>query len=234
MKNGPRAHARQPVIIRDLNRASAARISKYCWREEREACQWIIRTHVFSLALHCRRWCTLLADDGRCMKMFGVDPGLSITGYACVEVADGRSEARDVALVEAGVIRLRRGASVADRLVELERDLHDALERLTPDSVAVEAIFSHYRRPRTAIIMGHARGVILLAAARAALPIHELSATTVKRSLTGNGHASKMQMQQAVQAQLRLDTLPTPPDVADAIAIALTAVRRRAAQLIGT
>lgn len=158
------------------------------------------------------------------VRILGVDPGLQRTGYALIDCA--RSVDRPE-VVEAGVFRLTRGERVADRLVELERDLADAIERLRPDAAAVEKLFSHYKRPTTAVIMGHARGVILLAIARAGVPIHELEPATVKKSLTGAGRASKEQVQIAVREQLRLAQTPDPPDVADAIAIALCAARRK-------
>ena len=90
----------------------------------------------------------------------------------------------------------------------------------------VEKLFAHYRHPTTAIVMGHARGVILLAAAQAGIPVDELAATEIKKSLTGFGHATKRQMQLSVQAQCRLAEPPSPVDVSDAIAIALCASRR--------
>ena len=108
------------------------------------------------------------------IRVLGIDPGLRITGYGCVEM---RGEA--LMLVEAGVIRLTMEAAgarvpVADRLLELHADLSEAIERLKPGTVAVEAVFAHYKHPATAIAMGHARGVILLAARKAGLPIVEL------------------------------------------------------------
>ena len=87
--------------------------------------------------------------------------------------------------------------------------------------LAIEELYSHYERPRTAILMGHARGVICLAAAQADLPIHSYAATQVKRVLTGNGRAPKTQMQQAICHEFGLAAPPEPPDVADAMAIAL-------------
>ena len=158
------------------------------------------------------------------MRILGVDPGLQRTGYALIDCA---GSVERPAIVEAGVFRLTRGESVAARLVELDRDLGDAIERLRPDAAAVEKLFSHYKRPTTAVVMGHARGVILLAVARAGLPLHELEPATVKKSLTGAGRASKEQVQRAVRDQLRLASMPEPSDVADAIAIALCAARRR-------
>ncbi len=159
------------------------------------------------------------------MRFLGIDPGLRITGYGCV---DG-----DTSLVEAGVFRLtsqRAGERIpiADRLVELHTDLCDLLTRLRPEAVAVEAVFAHYKHPATAIAMGHARGVILLAARSAGLRLVELRPNEIKKFLTGHGHASKEQMQGAVQARLRLAAPPEPPDVADAIAMALCAASRLA------
>lgn len=163
------------------------------------------------------------------MRILGIDPGLRITGYACVEIDPPASTHAGLAeprLVDAGVIRLTIGDSVEARLVELERDLLGLLENHTPDEVCVEKLYSHYERPTTAIIMGHARGVVLLTAKRAGAGVTELAATEVKKSLTGHGHATKRQMQESVRAQCRLAELPEPPDVADAIAIALCAARR--------
>lgn len=157
------------------------------------------------------------------MRFLGIDPGLRITGYGCVE-----GDPAHPTLVEAGVIRLARDgsrttASVADRLAELDADLVEILGRLRPNMVAVESLFAHYKHPATAIAMGHARGVILLHVRRAGLGLMELKPNEIKKFLTGHGHAPKAQMQDAVQMRLRLGTRPEPPDVADAIAIALCA-----------
>jgi len=169
------------------------------------------------------------------MIVLGIDPGLRLTGYAAVELPPPASGQRPPALLEAGVFRLSPRLCVADRLVELDRDLRETLARLRPAAVAVEKLYAHYKHPTTAITMAHARGVIFLAirsapsadgGAAEPIPLIELASTEVKKSLTGNGHASKRQMQSAVQHQLRLTTRPEPPDVADAIAIALCAARR--------
>lgn len=164
------------------------------------------------------------------MRVLGVDPGLRITGYAALDVDDESTGRRrvDPALVEAGFVRLRQDQSIADRLVELERDLAAVIERLRPTHACVEKLFSHYKRPVTAAIMGHGRGVALLVCRRAGLELMELNATEVKRAVVGAGHASKEQVQRAVQAQFRLAEAPSPPDVADAIAIACAAARRLA------
>ncbi len=157
------------------------------------------------------------------MRIIGIDPGLRLTGYGCVELKPGRAEPT---LIEAGVIRLTASEPVSNRLVELLTDLGSILDQLGPDCMAVEKLYAHYAHPTTAIKMGHARGVILLAARQRNIEIDELGATEIKKSITGNGHASKRQMQIAVQAQCRLREMPHPPDVADAIAIGLCAARR--------
>ncbi|MFG0331343.1 MAG: crossover junction endodeoxyribonuclease RuvC [Phycisphaerales bacterium] len=157
------------------------------------------------------------------MRVLGIDPGSRITGYGCVE---SPASGGDPKLVEAGVIRLNGRDSFHARLAELYEDLGAILDHLTPDRVVVEKLYSHYAHPTTAIRMGHARGVILLAAQVRSVGLAELGATEIKKSITGNGHASKRQMQESVRAQLGLDETPKPADVADAIAIALCASRR--------
>jgi crossover junction endodeoxyribonuclease RuvC len=157
------------------------------------------------------------------MRVIGIDPGLLLTGYGCVDRLDGAAEA---ALVEGGVLRLKPRASIAFRLAQLHDDLASLLDELKPDLVAVEQVFAHARHVRTSILMGHARGVVLLAAQQRRLPLCELAPNEIKKAVTGNGHASKRQMQRAVMSQCALAAPPEPPDVADAIAIALCAVRR--------
>ena len=87
--------------------------------------------------------------------------------------------------------------------------------------MVIEELYSHYKHPATAILMGHARGVLLLCAAQAEVPVVNYSATRIKKALTGNGRAGKMQVQKAVQHALKLSEIPEPPDVADALALAL-------------
>lgn len=157
------------------------------------------------------------------MRLLGIDPGLGLTGYGCVELLDGDPEPR---LVEAGVFRLKPRAPMAFRLAQLYDDLSGLLGELRPDRMIVEQLFSHYRHARTAILMGHTRGVILLAGQQHGVTLDELAATEVKRAVAGNGHATKQQMQLAVMAQCGLSEVPEPPDVADAIAIAICAARR--------
>lgn len=165
------------------------------------------------------------------MRVLGIDPGLRITGYGCVEGAPADRRGRkaigaDAILIEGGVIRLDAKTTISARLAELETDLTETIARLQPDAVAVEKLYAHYKHPTTAIVMGHARGVVLLVIERAGVRLIELGATEVKKSLTGNGHASKDQMQRGVQHQLGLSAPPRPADVADAIAIGLCGLRR--------
>jgi crossover junction endodeoxyribonuclease RuvC len=146
----------------------------------------------------------------------GVDPGLNITGYGVLEVARGT-----VRLCEAGVVRGTAKSSLAARLDEIHAGVTEVIASLKPQAMAVEQLYSHYKHPRTAILMGHARGVICLAAAQAGLSVVHYSATQIKRILTGDGRAPKVQMQQAIRRELNLPKPPDPPDVADALAVAL-------------
>lgn len=149
-------------------------------------------------------------------RVLGVDPGLNTTGYAVLEVT--RSGPR---LCEAGIVRSRARNSLADRVAEIYDGLREVIANLQPCALALEELYAHYERPRTSILMGHARGVICLAAAQGGIPVVHYGATQVKKTLTGSGRASKSQMQRAVQRELRLERLPEPHDVGDALAIAL-------------
>lgn len=161
------------------------------------------------------------------MRVLGIDPGLKITGYGCIE---GEASESSVALIEAGCFRLDPSRGVPERLVELESDLVRLVERVRPGLVCVESLFSHHHHPRTAIVMAHARGVILMVAARAGLPLRELAPRLVKKALTGSGAASKGQMQRAVASHMNFADPPEPPDVADALAVALCGLRRAGAE----
>ncbi len=150
------------------------------------------------------------------LRILGIDPGLNITGYGILEVTR-----EGVRVCEAGVVRGRTRGSLAARLDEIHTGVTDVVTTLRPSAMAVEQLYAHYKHPRTAILMGHARGVICLAAAQAGIAVVPYSATQIKKVLTGNGRASKSQMQLAIRQELRLAEVPSPPDVADALAIAL-------------
>lgn len=150
------------------------------------------------------------------MKVLGIDPGLNTTGYAIVAMQAQRLE-----LVEAGIIRGTDRGEMGSRLREIHAGVVEVIAAFHPAALAIEELYSHYERPQTAILMGHARGVICLAAAQANLPIHSYAATQIKLLLTGNGRAPKTQVQQAILREFGLREMPEPPDVADAMAIAL-------------
>jgi crossover junction endodeoxyribonuclease RuvC len=150
------------------------------------------------------------------MRILGIDPGLEVTGYGVLDVAG-----RLPRLVEAGVLRGKRCRSIPARVAEIHAGVTEVIASLRPQIMALEALYSHYKRPQTAILMGHARGVICLAAAEAGLAVEHYAATQVKKILTGAGRAPKTQIQLAIQQELSLPALPEPPDVADALAIAL-------------
>jgi crossover junction endodeoxyribonuclease RuvC len=153
------------------------------------------------------------------MRILGIDPGLRVTGYGVVDFLPQRRLAP--ALIDGGIIRLNSKTTIPQRLVELAKELDAILDEHQPDVCAVEQVYAHYGHPRTAILMSHARGVILLAVARRGLRLQEYSANRIKQSLTGHGHAGKSQMQRAIQTLWRLDQPPRPPDVADALAVAI-------------
>ncbi|MEM7452812.1 MAG: crossover junction endodeoxyribonuclease RuvC [Planctomycetota bacterium] len=149
-------------------------------------------------------------------RVLGIDPGLNITGYGVVDF-----ENNIPTVVEAGVVRSKRKNELPVRLTALHEGIVDVLQSLKPDIVAMEQLYSHYERPQTAIIMGHARGVICLAVGQSGIPLVSYAATQIKKVLTGNGRAPKSQVQLAVERQLQLDSTPEPPDVADALAVAV-------------
>ena len=149
------------------------------------------------------------------MRIVGFDPGLNVTGYGVIEVDGGR-----VRLVEAGTVR-SRGDTLEDRLHTIHAGVSEVLGHFQPGAMAIEQVFSHARFPKTAILLGHARGVICLAGVQAGLAVHHYLPNRVKGTLTGSGHAGKEQIQAAVQRELALASKPQPADAADALAVAL-------------
>src|SRR6185436_3345290 len=125
-------------------------------------------------------------------RILGIDPGLRLTGYGVIETTANPIRP---ALLDGGVIRLNEKQPLARRLVELERELEALFSEFKPHVCAVEMLYAHYNHPRTAILMGHARGVILLVAARKGVRVEQYAANRIKQSLTGFGHAGKSQMQ---------------------------------------
>jgi crossover junction endodeoxyribonuclease RuvC len=152
------------------------------------------------------------------MRILGIDPGLQVCGYA---VVNGDS------LIEAGAIRTNAKSPIETKLNQIAKDIKSLLKKFKPEVVAVEELYSHYAHPKTAILMGHARGVILQSCAAAGVEVKSFSATRIKKSLTGTGRASKEQVQRTIQTILHLPRLPEPPDVADAIAAVLCCANSR-------
>ena len=150
------------------------------------------------------------------MRVLGIDPGLNITGYGIVETG-----ADTLKLIEAGAIKSKRTMPLEQRLTELYNGLEDVCSEFHPDVCAVEEIYSNYKYPKTAVIMGHARGVLFLVSGKAGIPVFSYSATRIKKSLSGSGHASKEQISRMVTTALNCGEINMSSDVTDAIAAAL-------------
>jgi len=150
------------------------------------------------------------------VRILGVDPGLRITGYGIIDVR------REVAsLVEGGIITPSVRVPLERRLGELHAELCDVLAATQPDVMVIEELWSGYKNPTTAVLMGHARGVLCLAADVHGVRVRHLVHSHVKRALTGSGAARKEQVKRVVMLQLELRTVPEPDDVSDALALAL-------------
>jgi crossover junction endodeoxyribonuclease RuvC len=150
------------------------------------------------------------------LTVVGIDPGTTATGYGVVSrSADGR-----LALLECGVVRTTSKAPLAERIREIFQEIEEVLERFRPGAVSVEAVF-HGKNVRSALVLGHARGAILLAASLRDIAIHEYSPREIKKAVVGHGNASKDQVGIMVQERLRLKTPPAPSDAADGVACAL-------------
>jgi crossover junction endodeoxyribonuclease RuvC len=149
------------------------------------------------------------------VKIFGIDPGSDRTGYGCIETAGGRHH-----LVICGSLSAPARSTFPEKLRHVHAGLVTLLARHQPDCVAVENIF-YARNVRSALKLGHARGVVLLAAAQAGLPVAEYAPTEIKLAVVGFGRAEKHQVQQMIKLLLGLDAVPSPHDAADALAVAI-------------
>jgi crossover junction endodeoxyribonuclease RuvC len=152
------------------------------------------------------------------VTILGIDPGTAATGYGVVRKVDGP---RRAVLVECGVIRTRPRDPLATRLLAIYDGVVELIERHHPDVLAVEDVF-YAHNVRTTVVLGHARGVILLAGARAGVEIHEFPPATIKKAVVGTGGATKEQVQFMLTRLLRLKSAPQPADAADGVAAALT------------
>jgi crossover junction endodeoxyribonuclease RuvC len=154
------------------------------------------------------------------VRVLGIDPGTAITGYAIVEELDGRLD-----LITLGVITTPAKTPLPSRLQEIYRSLDELIKQHEPDRAAVEELFFS-RNARTAMSVGHARGVTLLALAHAELPIAEYTPMQIKQAVTGYGNAGKRQVQEMVRMLLDLSEVPRPDDAADAAAVAICYLHR--------
>ncbi len=155
------------------------------------------------------------------MKVLGIDPGLQVTGYGVVSIPADFPKRKDLTLVEAGIVRTKADSGIAQRLKKVHDSLSELISELRPDVLAIEKLYSHYKHPETAILMGHVRGVVCLLSGTHKIPLVSIASTHVKKAVTGRGHAGKPQIQRMVQYHLGLKQLPEPPDVADALAVAI-------------
>jgi crossover junction endodeoxyribonuclease RuvC len=149
------------------------------------------------------------------VRIFGIDPGSIRTGYGCVQTDGSRHT-----LVACGALSSAAAATLPERLLRMHDGILALLRSASPDCVAIENLF-HARNVRSALTLGHARGVVVLAAMEAGLPMVEYTPAEIKMAVVGYGRAEKGQVQQMVKLLLGLDEAPTPHDAADALAVAL-------------
>ena len=157
------------------------------------------------------------------MRVLGVDPGTQITGYGVIETGNGTPGMGR--LVECGVLRFARANSLPHRLAELHQEIARLIRRHQPSVLALEDAFYH-KNVRTTLVLGHARGVILLAAQQAELDIAQYAPAMIKKTVVGAGGAKKNQVAAMVAQLLRLKNAPHPSDAADGVAAALTFILR--------
>lgn len=156
------------------------------------------------------------------LRVLGIDPGLRVTGYGAIEA--GTKQCR---LIEAGVVAPDPSGTLEERLHALHRGISEVVAATAPHAIVIEELFSAYKNPLTAVLMGHARGVLCLAAAQGGVAVQTLGHSRVKRALTGSGAAKKEQVRSMVIHMLGLTRVPEPPDVSDALALALAYVNMR-------
>ena len=149
------------------------------------------------------------------MKIFGIDPGSERTGYGCIDTDGSRHR-----LVACGALKAPAHTSFPDRLLVIHAGLSSLLAQHRPDCVAIENVF-HARNVRSALKLGHARGVALLAASQAGVAVVEYAPAEIKRAVVGFGRAEKQQIGQMVKLLLGLEAVPSPHDAADALAVAV-------------
>ena len=149
------------------------------------------------------------------MRILGIDPGLGTTGYGVIDSGTFR-------LVEAGIIKTKANTPIQDRIKKIFEEISEIIVEHKPSVLVLEKIYSHYKHPTTAILMGHARAMACLVCGKFSVKLVNYPSTRIKKAVTGNGHASKAQVQRMVQDILRLKRPPEPVDVSDALAMAIS------------
>lgn len=151
------------------------------------------------------------------MRILGIDPGLGITGYGLIDACGN-----NVKLMEAGIIRSDAKDKIEKRIASIYKKVMNLIKDTFPDVVVLEELYSHYKHPKTSILMAHARGAICLAVEHQDVLLVNYPTTKIKKAITGRGRASKEQMQRTVTSLLGLKNPPEPVDVTDALALAIT------------
>ena len=148
------------------------------------------------------------------MRILGIDPGLGTMGYGIIDD-------KNFKLIEAGMVKTPANTPIQVRLKRIFDELTGIIEEHNPGVLVLEKIYSHYKHPATAILMGHARAVVCLACGIHKVKLINYPSTKIKKTVTGNGHASKQQVQRMVQNILKLKSAPEPVDISDALAMAI-------------
>lgn len=154
------------------------------------------------------------------MRILGIDPGLVRTGYGLIDA----TSPQEMKFLEGGVIKTSPEDGISNRVGDIYKNLTDIIKEYKPEVLVLEKLYSHYKHPTTSILMGHARGVICLGCSVNNVRLVNYPSTRIKKAITGNGHASKEQVQHVVKSLLKLNNLPKPFDVSDALAMAISYV----------
>jgi crossover junction endodeoxyribonuclease RuvC len=149
------------------------------------------------------------------LRILGLDPSIVQTGYGVISVSE-----RNISMVDYGIIKPKPKEPTANRLLTIFQDVKEIIKMFNPTVFAIEEVF-YGKNVKSALLLGHARGAALLAAAEYEIPIYEYSPRKIKQAVTGNGNATKEQVQFMVKASLKMDELPIPLDASDGLAIAL-------------
>lgn len=156
------------------------------------------------------------------MIILGIDPGIAITGYGIIKAGKNSQ----LYMIEYGCVRTSKEDEHADRLLKIYTDLKKILKKHKPDKIAIENIY-FAKNVKTAMRVGEARGVAVLASSQSKAQIFEFTPLQVKQALTGYGHAAKAQIQKMVKLILKLENIPKPDDAADALAVAITCIQSK-------